>query len=169
MALVRPRLQISLPLQMKLCRCGHRTLFGRRSPDEVELDFARSDAAVVAKQLREHANFNHVYLLADSEAFWEMYKPYVPRCTVVGPEDVFVLYFVGHGIGAQVGSPYRAIHDSTLEGAEQDALAIHNSLKIYRPGHPGNRLIVCDAIHRNQLDGFISGPAADGDSDARIR
>ena len=107
-------------------------------PDEVELDFARSDAAVVAKQLREHANFNHVYLLADGEATREnvLQTLRTKVAQVVGPEDVFVLYFVGHGIGAQVGSPYLLIHDSTLEGAEQDALAIPNSLKIYRPGHP---------------------------------
>ena len=134
-------------------------------PDEVELDFARSDAAVVAKQLREHANFNHVYLLADGEATREnvLQTLRTKVAQVVGPEDVFVLYFVGHGIGAQVGSPYLLIHDSTLEGAEQDALAIPQfaqDLQTWTPA--GTALIVTDAIHRNQLDGFyFYGPAAD--------
>lgn len=133
-------------------------------PDEVELDFARSDAAVVAKQLREHANFNHVYLLADGEAsrasILQTLRTKVAQ--VVGPDDVFILYFVGHGIGAQVGSPYLLTHDSTLEGAEEDALGIQQfaqDLQTWTPA--GTALIVTDAIHRNQLDGFyFYGPAA---------
>jgi len=134
-------------------------------PDEVELDYARSDAAVVAKHLREHAHFNHVYLLADGEAsrtkILNTLRTKVAQ--VVGPDDVFVLYFVGHGIGAQVGTPFLLAHDSTIEGAQDDALAIEQfaqDLQTWTPA--GTSLIVTDAIHRNQLDGFyFYGPSAD--------
>ena len=81
---------------------------------------------------------------------------------VVGPDDVFILYFVGHGIGAQVGTPYLLAHDSTLDGAEQNALAtgqFAQDLLTWTPA--GTAVIVTDAIHRNQLDGFyFHGPAA---------
>ena len=134
-------------------------------PDEVELDFARSDAAVVAKHLRENSGFNHVYLLGDGEAsrakILNTLRTKVAQ--VVGPNDVFILYFVGHGIGAQVGSPYLLAHDSTLEGAQDDALEIQQfaqDLQTWTPA--GTALIVTDAIHRNQLDGFyFYGPSSD--------
>ena len=37
-------------------------------PDAVELDFARSDAAKIAKALYDEAHFDNVFLLADGEA-----------------------------------------------------------------------------------------------------
>ena len=133
-------------------------------PDEVELDYARSDAAKVADALKDNARFNHVYLLGDGEAsranILETLRTKVAQ--VVGPDDVFILYFVGHGIGAQVGTPYLLAHDSTLDGAEQNALAtgqFAQDLLTWTPA--GTAVIVTDAIHRNQLDGFyFHGPAA---------
>ena len=133
-------------------------------PDEVELDYARSDAATVAKALKEQAHFTHIYLLGDGEAtraaFNELMRSKVAQ--VVSNNDVFVLYYAGHGIGAQVGTPYLLAHDSTIANAQEDAFDIRQlaqDLQTWTPA--GTALIVTDAIHRNQLDGFyFHGPSA---------
>lgn len=133
-------------------------------PDEVELDFARSDAATVAQALEERAGFTKVFLLADREATREGIREIirVESAQMVGPNDLFLLYFVGHGIGADLGMPTLLAHDSTLAGGLEDGLEMSAfATEIETWTRAGTTLIVTDAIHRNQLDGiYFYGPAA---------
>lgn len=134
-------------------------------PDPVELNFARSDAATVAKALDESAHFTKVFTLLDAQAtragVLETLRTDVAQW--VGPKDVFILYFVGHGVGADLGLPVLLSYDSSLENGQEDGLelrALARDLLTWNKAQ--STLIVTDAIHRNQLDGiFFYGPAAD--------
>lgn len=134
-------------------------------PAEVHLDFARSDAATVAQALRDQARFDQVFLLRDGEAtkaaIRETLRTKVAQ--YAGPNDVFVLYFAGHGVGADLGTPVLLAHDSTVENGQEDGFELNDlarDLQTYVPAQ--TRLIVTDAVHRNQLDGiYFYGPAAD--------
>lgn len=133
-------------------------------PDQVELDFARSDSATVARALREKANFNHVFQLNDGEATKAAVQDILQNqaAQLLGPNDVFLLYFVGHGVGADLDLPILLAHDSTLENGQEDGLelqALARDLQTWT--RAGVTLIVTDAIHRNQLDGiYFYGPSA---------
>jgi hypothetical protein len=133
-------------------------------PKEVELDFARSDAATVAQALRDQARFTQVFLLRDGEAtqaaIRETLRQKVPQ--YVGANDVFVLYFAGHGVGADLDTPVLLAYDSTLENGQQDGLELTAFVRDFQTWiHAGSTIIVTDAIHRNQLDGIsFYGPAA---------
>jgi len=133
-------------------------------PDAVELDFARSDAALVNKLLKSKANFTHTFLVTDGEATRENLRDLLRTevAQVVGPNDVFLLYFVGHGIGADLDEPSLLVYDSVLDDSAATGLELNEfatDLTTWAPA--GVTLIVTDAIHRNQLDGvYFFGPAA---------
>lgn len=133
-------------------------------PDAVELDFARSDAATVAKVLRRQAFFSDVFLLADGEATKEairdVLRTQVPQ--LVGPNDVFLLYFVGHGIGADLDLPVFLAYDSTLANGQEDGLELTVFARdLQTMIRAETTVIITDAIHRNNLDGInFWGPAA---------
>jgi len=133
-------------------------------PDAVHLDFARSDAATVAQALREQAGFSHVYTLEDREATRDTIRNLLRTevAQLLGPNDVFLFYFVGHGLGADLGLPVFLAHDSTLENGQEDGLELTilaRDLQTWT--RAGSTMVVTDAIHRNQLDGiYFYGPAA---------
>ncbi len=133
-------------------------------PDAVELDFARSDAAEVAKALEDTAHFNRVFLLGDGEADRESIRQTLRTevAQLIGPNDTFLLYFAGHGLGADLGIPTFLAYDSTLENGQEDGLVLDSfarDLGVWTGA--GHSIIVTDAIHRNQLDGiYFYGPAA---------
>ena len=133
-------------------------------PDAVELDFARSDAAKVSQALYDQAHFDHVFLLADGEADRESIRQTLRTevAQLIGPNDTFLLYFAGHGIGADLGLPTFLAFDSTLENGQEDGLVLDSfarDLGVWTGA--GNSVIITDAIHRNQLDGiYFYGPAA---------
>lgn len=133
-------------------------------PDEVELDFARSDAATVADALKALANFNYVFLLTDREATSEriIETLRVKAAQFTGPNDALVLYFVGHGLGAEISAPHLLAHDATLGDDPVGRFEIAQlATDIATWTRSGTTLIVTDAIHRNQLDSIpFHGPAA---------
>lgn len=134
-------------------------------PDEVELDFGRSDAASVASAFSEGGAFDYVFLLADSNAtkasVVETMREKASQFT--GPNDVLVFYFVGHGIGADFGLPTLLVFDSTIENGHQDGLPVDSfATDINTWTRAGRTLIVTDAIHKNQLDGiYFYGASAE--------
>lgn len=136
----------------------------RHLPDATELNFGRADAATVAAALRESANFDHVFLLNDGEAtrdgITEVLRTRAPQ--VAGPDDFFLFYFVGHGIGADLGLPVLLASDSTLQNGQEDGFEITSFARDLQTWiRAGTALIVTDAVHRNQLDGIsFFGPAA---------
>ncbi|MCA9299550.1 MAG: caspase family protein, partial [Phycisphaerales bacterium] len=95
-------------------------------PDAVELDFARSDAAVVTKNLKSKANFTHTFLVTDGEATRENVRELLRTevAQLLGPNDVFLLYFVGHGVGADLDEPVLLVYDSSLEDAAASGLEL---------------------------------------------
>jgi hypothetical protein len=133
-------------------------------PDEIELDFARSDAAMVAGALREDAKFDDVFLLTDTEAtkaaIQETLRTKVSQ--LVGASDVLVVYIVGHGIGADLDLPTILSYDSTLENGQEDGFALDMLVRDMKTWlRAGTMLIATDIIHDNQLDGiYFYGPAA---------
>lgn len=136
----------------------------RNLPDATELNFGRSDAATVADALRKDANYDQVFLLGDGEAnreeIVEILHTQVPQ--LVGSDDVFLLYFVGHGIGADLGLPVLLAHDSTLQSGQEDGFELSQLARDLQTWiRAGTALIVTDTVHRNQLDGIsFFGPAA---------
>ena len=133
-------------------------------PESVELDFARSDAVTVASTLRQHAGFNHVFELTDREATRENIRDTLRNkvAQLIGPNDVFLFYFVGHGYGADFGTATLLAHDSTREAGQEDGLELSRfSRDLLTWTQAGTTVLVTDAIHRNQLDGvFFFGPSA---------
>lgn len=133
-------------------------------PDAVELNFARSDAAVVEKSLRENAGFTKTFLLTDGKAtrdgVRELLRTEVAQ--LVGPNDVFLFYFVGHGIGADLDEPALLAFDSTMETVHEDGFELAGFAKdLATFTQAGTTLVVTDAIHSNQLDGvYFFGPSA---------
>lgn len=133
-------------------------------PDATELNFGRSDAATVASALRHEAGFDEVFLLADGEASMEsitsLLHTKVPQ--LVGPDDLFLFYFVGHGIGADLGLPVLLAHDSTLQSGQDDGFELNQLAQDLQTWiRAGSALIVTDVVHRNALDGIsFFGPAA---------
>lgn len=133
-------------------------------PDPAELDFARSDAAVVHKALKEKAGFTHTFLLTDGEATKESIRTLLRTeiAQLVGPNDLFLLYFVGHGVGSDLDEPTLLVFDSSVTNAQESGLelqAFAEDLQLWTQA--GRTLIVTDAIHKNQLDGiYFFGPAA---------
>lgn len=132
---------------------------------EVALDFARSDAATVAATLRDQAGYHHVFTLTDRQATREGIRETIRAevAQVVGPDDVLLFYFAGHGVGADLDLPTLLCYDSTLENGHEDGLELEGFARdLATWTRAGTTLIVTDAIHRNQLDGvFFYGPAAD--------
>jgi hypothetical protein len=134
-------------------------------PEEVELNFARSDAATVADALQDLGQYNYVFLLTDREATREKVVDTLrtKAAQFTGPNDTLLVYFVGHGIGADLGRPTLLAYDSTLEAAQTDGFDVAAFAQdIATWTRAGTTIVVTDAIHKNQLDGIpFHGPAAD--------
>lgn len=136
----------------------------RNLPDATELNFGRSDAATVANALRHEAGFDEVFFLGDGEAtkagITELLHTKIPQ--LVGANDLFLFYFVGHGIGADLGLPVLLAHDSTLQNGQEDGFELNQLAQDLQTWiRAGNALIVTDVVHRNALDGIsFFGPAA---------
>lgn len=134
-------------------------------PEEVELDFARSDAATVASALQEHAKFDAVFLLTDRNATREAIKEVLREkaAQLIGPEDALLVYFVGHGIGSDLGIPTLLAYDSTVQNGHEDGFPVETfATDIATWTRAGTTMIVTDAIHKNQLDGiYFYGPSAE--------
>ena len=134
-------------------------------PDEVELDFARSDAATVADALQQLAHYPYVFLLTDREATRENITETLrtKAAQFLGPKDTLLVYFVGHGLGNDLGVPTLLAYDSTMENAQLDGFEVGAFARdIATWTRAGQTILVTDAIHKNQLDGIpFHGPAAD--------
>lgn len=133
-------------------------------PDEVSLNYARSDAATVAAALEGPANYDVVLSLSDRQAtrsaLLETLRTKVAQ--EVTPDDHLLVYFVGHGLGADLDAPTLLTYDSTLENGHKDGLELGLfASELHSLTQPKQLVVVTDAIHDNQLNGlFFYGPAA---------
>jgi hypothetical protein len=134
-------------------------------PDAAELNFARSDAATVAGALKENAGYDVAFLLTDRDATREIIRDTLRTrvAQLVGPKDTLLVYFVGHGLGADLGIPTLLVHDSTLENGQEDGFEVGAFARdISTWTRAGTTILVTDAIHKNQLDGIpFFGPSAE--------
>ncbi|MCB9682946.1 MAG: caspase family protein [Alphaproteobacteria bacterium] len=134
-------------------------------PEEVELDYARSEAATVAEAFQKGGHYDAVFLLTDRNArradIAEVLREKAAQ--YIGPKDTLVVYFVGHGIGGDLGLPTLLAYDSTVQNGQEDGFEVEAFARdIATWTRAGTTLLVTDAIHKNQLDGiYFYGPAAD--------
>lgn len=134
-------------------------------PEEVELDFGRSDAATVAGALQQQGRYDRVFLLTDrnatKDAIIETLREKAAQ--LIGPEDHLLLYFVGHGLGSQFDLSTLLAYDSTVQNGQEDGFLISQfATDIGTWTGAKSTVVITDAIHKNQLDGiYFYGPAAD--------
>jgi hypothetical protein len=132
-------------------------------PADVRLSSPADEATAVAAALRG-AGFQDVVLLKDGEAgkatIEAMIRDRLTPTLTAG--DILVVYFVGHGVGADLGVPTLLAYDSTIENGEKDGLELNTFAADLRAwSHAGTTLVVTDAIHSQQTSGVsLYGPAA---------
>ncbi len=133
-------------------------------PKKIELNFARSNAAVLADTLKEKTKFDHVFMLGDGQATKQGIRDVLENQVkpLVGKDDVFLLYYEGHGLGADLDIPTILAYDSTLENGQEDGFevsALARDLQTFAGA--GTSLIITDVVHEQELDGIsFFGPAA---------
>ena len=81
---------------------------------------ARDGAARVAEAL-ERAGFDQVRLYTDASATRANIEAVLAReiGPRTGPADLFLLYFVGHGLGGDFGEPRLLLHDTDPDAVER--------------------------------------------------
>lgn len=132
-------------------------------PADIRLSSPANEATAVAAALRA-AGFQDVVLLRDGEAgkgtIEAMIRDRLAPTLTAG--DILVVYFAGHGVGADLGVPTLLAYDSTIENGEKDGLELNTFAADLRAwSHAGTNLIVTDAIHSQQTSGVsLYGPAA---------
>jgi hypothetical protein len=136
--------------------------YAKLLPD-TRLIHAADDATAVAGALRA-AGFQDVVLLVNGQATKSSIEAmirdrFAPTLT---SGDIFVVYFAGHGVGADLGLPTLLGFDSTIENGEKDGLELTTFAADLRAwSHAGATLIVTDAVHSQQASGVsLFGPAA---------
>lgn len=133
-----------------------------RLPAELQLESARTDAARVAAALEQAAGYDQVRLLTDASATLEnvtsILKEQVSK--EVAWRDLFVIYFVGHGIGGDFGEPRLLFYDTdpdALETTSMTVAALGAQLQQYVPA--SRYMVVTDAAHPGSLNGLaMLGP-----------
>jgi len=133
-------------------------------PGRVNLPNARSNASELAQSLKDDAHYNHVFLLTDAQATRDAIRGVLQRevGSLAGPDDVLLLYFEGHGVGADFGLPTLLTYDATLENGQEDGLELQSFARDLQAwSHAGTTVIVTDVVHEQQIDGIsLFGPSA---------
>ncbi|MFZ5480703.1 MAG: caspase family protein [Myxococcota bacterium] len=132
-----------------------------RLPATLARETARTDAASVAAAL-EKAGFDRVRLLTDASATTANVRAVLKEqlAREVGPQDLFLLYFVGHGMGADFGEPRLLAYDTDPDDVEKTSFAAADLAKNIREWVPAGRFVlVTDAAFEGQLAGLaLLGP-----------
>jgi hypothetical protein len=131
-----------------------------RLPATLSRETARTDAAAVAAAL-EKAGFDRVRLLTDASATSDgingVLKDQLAK--EVGPQDLFLLYFVGHGMGADFGEPRLLAYETDPDDVEGTSLAVADLAKTLQGVPAGRHVVVTDAAFEGQLAGLaLLGP-----------
>ena len=144
--------------QLRGARGRHLELRPPPRRGRARLRAVRRGAAWPTALRTEDADFTHVFLLGDGEATRDGILAALrdQAGPLLGPQDVFVLYFAGHGIGADLGLPTFFAHDSTLANGQEDGLELATfAREVQSERHrPAPALIVTDAIHAQAMEGF---------------
>jgi hypothetical protein len=124
---------------------------------------AREDAMRVAEALETRGGYEHVRLLTDATATRDAIESLLDDGLGLGPDDIFLLYFVGHGIGGDFGEPRLLTYDSDPDALEESSWPLEELAASLRDGiAAGTLLVLTDASHPGSLEGLaLMGPSPD--------
>ncbi len=129
---------------------------------ELQLDTPRAEAARVAAALEQAAGFDEVRLLTDASAtlgnITAVMQEELSKSVVY--KDLFLFYFVGHGVGGDYGDPRLLFYDSDPEALETTTFAVKDLAAQLQKWVPASRyVIVTDAAHDMAINGLVTlGP-----------
>jgi hypothetical protein len=131
--------------------------------DELRVEGARDDAMRVAEALETRAGFGHVQLLTDAAATRSAIESVLAGGMGLGEDDLFLLYFVGHGIGGDFGEPRLFTYDSDPEDLEPSTWPVQELARTITQGiQAGAIVLVTDSSHAGSLqDLALLGPSPD--------
>jgi hypothetical protein len=125
---------------------------------ELQLDSARTEAARVAAALEQSADFDEVRLLTDASATSVQLQAVMQEelSKTVQWKDLFLFYFVGHGMGGDYGEPRLLLYDSDPEALEASTVGVRDLAAQLQKWVPASRyVIVTDAAHEQVLNGLV--------------
>jgi hypothetical protein len=133
-------------------------------PDALDLPSAADDARHVAEILEKEAGYDRVHLLVGPEATRQaildlLGKTLAPK---INPKDTLLVFFVGHGMGADFDDPYLLPYDTDPNRVQDTALGVKPFASMVRRAlNPGLFVLVTDAVHTGNLNGLaLVGPHA---------
>jgi hypothetical protein len=124
---------------------------------------AREDAMRVAEALETRGGYEHVRLLTDATATRGAIESLLGDGLDLGPDDLFLLYFVGHGIGGDFGEPRLLTYDSDPDALEESSWPLEELAASLRDGiAAGSLVVLTDLSHPGSLEGLaLMGPSPD--------
>jgi len=130
---------------------------------EYRVQGARDDAMRVAEALEARGGFGHVRLLTDASATRSAIESLLNDGLGLGPDDLFLLYFVGHGIGGDFAEPRLLTYDFDPVIVEQSSWPLADLAAALQAGvQAGSLLVITDASHTGTLEGVaLMGPTPD--------
>lgn len=134
-----------------------------RLPAELRIRDARQDAIRVAEALETVAGFQQVRLLTDTSATRVALESLLRGGFTLGPDDLFLLYFVGQGIGGDFGDPHLLTYEADPGAIDQSGWPVDELASALQQGvHAGHMLVVTDTSHAGTLeDVALMGPSPD--------
>jgi hypothetical protein len=132
-------------------------------PSELRVVGARQDAMDVAEALETRGGFQDVRLLTDASATRAAIESLLSAGLGLGERDLFLLYFVGHGIGGDFGEPRLLTYDTDPSDLELSSWPVAELGRAIATGvDAGHAVIVTDASHAGALEGLaLMGPLPD--------
>jgi hypothetical protein len=125
---------------------------------------AAQQAMDLARVLEQEAGYDQVLPLVDAVATRAGIEGLLFEAlpAQLKPEDLLLVYFAGHGIGADFGDPYLLPSDVDPADVQGTALAVSDLAQHLREAVPGAQLVILtDAVHDQRLgDLVLMGPNA---------
>ncbi len=133
-----------------------------RLPGELARDAPRADAARVAAALEQAGGYSRVRLLTDATATHENILAVLREqiSKEVDDDDIFLLYFAGHGLGADYGDPRLLAYDTDPDALEATSFSVRELAAHIEEWVPAGRYVVLtDAAFEGQMAGLaLLGP-----------
>lgn len=134
-------------------------------PKELALDTARSEAADVAQALEQQGGYDKVRLLTDASATLKNLEAALRDqiADEVGANDTLLLYFVGHGVGADYGDPRILLYDTDPEALDATSMSLVDLNGYFEKYiHCRSYIIAFDAAHSGTMNNLaMLGPSGD--------
>jgi hypothetical protein len=125
---------------------------------------AAQQAMDLARVLEQEAGYDQVLPLVDAVATRTGIEGLLLQTlpAQLSPEDLLLVFFSGHGIGADFGEPYLLPSDVDPSDVQGTALAVSDLARRLREAVPGSQLVLLtDAVHDQRLgDLVLMGPNA---------